>query len=44
MAATMMFSLFNPSRLNVARAVGFIQLSPVAGSLCFLSADGVVAA
>jgi hypothetical protein len=41
--AAMMFSLFNPSRLNVAGAVGFIQLSPVAASFCFLSTDGVVA-
>jgi hypothetical protein len=43
MAAVMMFiCLFNPARLNVARAVRCIQLSPVAASLCFLSTDGVV--
>jgi hypothetical protein len=41
-AAMMFFCLFNPSGLDVALAVGFIQLSPVAASLCFLSADGVV--
>jgi hypothetical protein len=40
--AMMFICLFNPTRLYVSRAGDVIQLSPVAASLCFLSADGVV--